>query len=74
MSLTNTSHSSSRPSEEELPPEGLVSSGRALRVKGKERGKGKLDRESGSSVAEYTCLSASRTLGPSEESLEDGWE
>ena len=32
--------------------------GRALRVKGKGRGKGKLDRESGSSVAEFTCLSA----------------
>ena len=54
----NTSHSSSRPSEEELPPEGLVPIGRALRVKGKERGKGKLDRESRNSVAEFTCLSA----------------
>ena len=41
-----------------MPPEGLVPIGRALRVKGKERGKGKLDRESRNSVAEFTCLSA----------------
>ena len=74
MGLNNASHNSSRPSREELPPGFFVPIRQSTQSLREGKRKRQLGRESESSVAEYTCLSASRTLGPGVESLEEGWE
>ena len=73
MGLYNASHNSSRPSREELPPGFFVPVRQSTQSLGKERGKAV-----GQGVSQFncrvTCFSASRTLGPGVESLEEGWE
>ena len=73
MGLYNASHNFSRPSREELPPGFFVPVRQSTQSLGKERGKAV-----GQGVSQFncrvTCFSASRTLGPGVESLEEGWE
>ena len=61
--LNNASQFLSRPSGEVLPP-GLLDPELAERSGPREKERGKLGRESGSSVAEDPGPSAGRTLGP----------